>query len=59
MPNAVYQITIMDMTGRRVRAQTLTGGLAHTLEVGPLTSGSYLVVVSNGDSKITLRLLKQ
>jgi hypothetical protein len=59
LPAAAYQVSIVDLTGRLVQAQTLTGGLSHSLEISRLTSGSYLVIIRNGSLKITQRLLKQ
>jgi uncharacterized repeat protein (TIGR01451 family) len=58
MPGTTYQVTLVDMAGRVVQTQVLPGGLAHTLAVDQLTSGTYLVIVSDGTSRSILHLLK-
>ncbi len=59
LPAATYQVRVLDMAGRVLQSHTLTGGLAHSLTVGELPSGSYLVQVSGEAVKITRRLTKE
>jgi uncharacterized repeat protein (TIGR01451 family) len=59
LPAAGYQVTVVDLAGRVVQAQTQAGGQTHTLEVGSLASGSYLVIIRNSSLKITQHLRKQ
>ncbi|MGI4734679.1 MAG: T9SS type A sorting domain-containing protein [Janthinobacterium lividum] len=59
LPNGPYQVSIVDMAGRMVQTHTLAGGLAHTLLVGSLPTGTYVVVISDGKLKFSQHLIKQ
>jgi uncharacterized repeat protein (TIGR01451 family) len=59
LPAATYQVAVVDMSGRVLHIHQMAGGQAHVLTVSNLSSGSYLVVVSNDQLRLTLRLLKQ
>jgi hypothetical protein len=59
LPAATYQVAVIDMSGRVLHTHQMAGGQAHILTVSNLPSGSYLVVVSNNQLRLTLRLLKQ
>jgi hypothetical protein len=61
---ATYQVTLLDATGRTVRAATLAGGLPQPLDVQDLASGTYHVLVTGhladgAAFKQTLRLTKE
>ncbi|GAA4011437.1 ESPR-type extended signal peptide-containing protein [Hymenobacter fastidiosus] len=59
LPAATYQVTLLDMIGHQVQTYTLAGGRPHTLEVGNLAAGTYLILIQDGRLKITQHLLKQ
>ena len=61
---ATYQVVLLDAVGRQVRQATLSGGLAQTLNVADLASGTYQVVVSGTQAdgsalRKVLRLTKE
>ncbi|GAA3990597.1 T9SS type A sorting domain-containing protein [Hymenobacter antarcticus] len=59
LPLTTYDVTLVDMAGRVVRAYALAGGQAHELEVSSLPGGAYLVIVRSGSLKVVCHLLKQ
>ena len=63
LPTGTYQVSLLDATGRVVLRSTLSAGLTHGLDVSPLASGTYTVLVrgQNGSEIINLtkRLIKE
>ena len=63
LPAGSYQVSVLDATGRVVLAATLEAGLAHTLALNTIASGTYIVLVrgQNGGQVINLtkRLIKE
>jgi uncharacterized repeat protein (TIGR01451 family) len=60
----IYQVLLLDATGRAVRTWNLAGGQLQPLDLSSLASGSYLVVVTGAQPdgtvlKQTLRLTKE
>jgi hypothetical protein len=58
LPAATYQVAVVDMSGRVLHTHQLVGGRTHILTVSNLPSGAYLVVISNDQLRLALRLLK-
>ncbi|MBO3269290.1 T9SS type A sorting domain-containing protein [Hymenobacter defluvii] len=58
LPAGNYQVRILDMTGRVLREQTLTGQQQHQLSVAELPMGTYLVQVRGANTSVTLPLLR-
>jgi hypothetical protein len=59
-----YQVLVLDATGRQVRSASLGGGLAQTLDLRELASGTYHVLVTgtlaDGSAlRQTIRLTKE
>lgn len=59
LPTGTYQVAVVDMTGRLVQTHTLAGGQTHVLTVGSLPTGSYVVLISNGNLKLSQHLIKR
>jgi uncharacterized repeat protein (TIGR01451 family) len=59
LPPVVFDVTLLDMTGRVVQAYALAGGQAHELSVISLPAGTYLVIIRQGSLKLVCHLLKQ
>jgi uncharacterized repeat protein (TIGR01451 family) len=62
LPAGIYQVTVLDATGRKVRSEQLVAGLIHSLDVRELATGTYFVVVRGSGSQpltFTKRLLKE
>ncbi|SFQ76211.1 right-handed parallel beta-helix repeat-containing protein [Hymenobacter arizonensis] len=63
LPAGAYQVSLLDATGRTVLNTTLTAGLAHTLELNTIASGTYTLLVrgQNGGQVVNLtkRLIKE
>jgi aminopeptidase N len=57
-PGNDHTVVVTDLAGRRVLEETLTGNVT-TLSVGELSSGLYLVKVSDGGNEMTRKLLKR
>lgn len=62
--SGTYQVQLLDATGRLVRAASLAGGLAQTLDLADLATGTYHVLVTgtlaDGSAlRQTLRLTKE
>ena len=63
LPAGSYQVSVLDATGRVVLYTTLDAGLAHTLRLNTIASGSYTLLVrgANGGQVVNLtkRLIKE
>jgi uncharacterized repeat protein (TIGR01451 family) len=62
--SGTYQVLVLDATGRQVRSASLGGGLAQTLDLRELASGTYHVLVTgtlaDGSAlRQTIRLTKE
>jgi hypothetical protein len=56
LPAGVYQVTVLDVTGRPLLHQDLAAGLAHTLPLHHLPSGQYIVLVRGKTLQLSKRL---
>ena len=63
LPAGSYQVSVLDATGRTVLFTTLDAGLAHTLQLNTIASGTYTLLVrgTNGGQVVNLtkRLIKE
>ena len=63
LPAGAYQVSVLDATGRVVLYTTLEAGLAHSLQLNTIASGSYMLLVrgANGGQVVNLtkRLIKE
>jgi uncharacterized repeat protein (TIGR01451 family) len=59
LPEGIYSVALLDMTGRALQAYALAGGRAHELTLDQLPTGAYIVVVRSGSLQLVYRLLKQ
>ncbi|UOG73120.1 T9SS type A sorting domain-containing protein [Hymenobacter tibetensis] len=57
VPAGNYQVQILDMTGRVLSQQTLSGKQVYELSTTALAPGSYVVQVSGNSVQLALRLL--
>ncbi|OUJ73376.1 T9SS type A sorting domain-containing protein [Hymenobacter crusticola] len=53
-----YTIQVLDITGRVVREQKLTGAQEHAFDVQDLRQGSYVVRIRGGATNVTLPLVR-
>lgn len=51
-------LTIIDLTGKRLQTQSLSGDNAQ-LDVSNLPAGMYIINVTNGDASLTQRFIKK
>ncbi|WBO83919.1 right-handed parallel beta-helix repeat-containing protein [Hymenobacter yonginensis] len=59
LPIGMYEVTVLDATGRVVRRQTVQGGQNQPLNVQQLLAGMYLVQVRGNGLNLTQRFSKQ
>jgi hypothetical protein len=59
LPAGTYQVAVVDMSGRLVQTRTLAGKQTHVLTVDSLSTGAYLILISDGKLKLSQRLIKQ
>jgi hypothetical protein len=57
--DAVAQIEVLDLSGRRVIDPTVMNGLQTTLDISALNSGMYIVLLTEGDKTEATRISKQ
>jgi hypothetical protein len=54
----VYQAQVLDVTGRVLLSRAFVGGEVHAFDVHSLPAGAYIVVISGGHVRQSLRLLR-
>lgn len=59
LPVGTYSATVIDMTGRTLMTQQVTGGLHQPLAVSQLPAGTYLIRIQGINTSLTQRLIKQ
>ena len=57
VPTGTYKVQLVDLLGRELQQQQLTGGASHQLDVEGLAAGAYLVMVQGQSFKATLPLV--